>query len=105
MILEVAILDVIPGKVEAFEHNFEIAQRIISRMDGYAGHQLRRCLEKPNRYILLVNWESVEHHTVGFREHPLYQEWKALLHEFYDPFPVVEHYQPLFAFSAPAFQP
>lgn len=105
MILEVAILDVIPGKTEAFEQNFESAQRILSRMEGYAGHQLRRCMEKPDRYVLLVNWETVEHHTVGFRQHPLYQEWKSLLHEFYDPFPTVEHYQPLFAFSGPAFQP
>ncbi len=105
MILEVAILDVIPTRTEAFEQKFEIAQRIISRMDGYAGHQLRRCMEQKGRYILLVNWETLEHHTVGFRGHPLYQEWKELLHEFYDPFPIVEHYEPLFAFSGPAFQP
>jgi heme-degrading monooxygenase HmoA len=65
-------------------------------MPGYISHELRRCLEHPNRYILLVQWQSVEDHTIGFRTSPQYQEWKELLHHFYDPFPTVEHYdQPL----------
>ncbi len=93
MILEVAILDVIAGREEHFEKNFAIAQNIISSIQGYQGHQLQRCLEKPNRYILLVNWHTVEDHTVGFRQSTQYQEWKKLLHEFYDPFPTVEHYE------------
>ena len=60
---------------------------------GYISHQLQRCIEVPNRYILLVNWESLEAHTVGFRGSPDYQNWKRLLHRFYDPFPTVEHYE------------
>lgn len=92
MILEVAILDVIPGREKQFELNFRIAQKIISNMKGYVNHQLQRCIEKPNRYILLVNWQTLEDHTVGFRQSSEYQEWKKLLHEFYDPFPTVEHY-------------
>jgi heme-degrading monooxygenase HmoA len=95
MILEVAILDVIAGREPQFEENFRIAEHIISSMKGYAGHQLQRCLEQPNRYILLVNWESLEDHTIGFRQSAEYQEWKQLLHEFYDPFPVVQHYEAL----------
>lgn len=95
MILEVAVLDVIPGREPQFEENFSIARDIISRMKGYAGHELQRCIEQPNRYILLVNWQTLEDHTVGFRESADYQEWKKLLHEFYDPFPVVQHYQQL----------
>jgi heme-degrading monooxygenase HmoA len=93
MVLEVAILDVLPGRQQQFEENFNIAQRIISIMKGYAGHQLQRCMEQPNRYILLVNWETLEYHTVGFRQSGEYQEWKSLLHEFYDPFPTVQHYE------------
>ena len=61
-------------------------------MDGYISHQLQKCIEKGNRYILLVNWQTLEDHTIGFRESEQYQEWRKLLHYFYDPFPGVEHY-------------
>jgi heme-degrading monooxygenase HmoA len=93
MILEVAILDVRPTRVEDFEVAFEKASSIISRMRGYRGHELQRCMERANRYILLVRWDTLEHHTIGFRQSAEYQEWKSLLHHFYDPFPQVEHYQ------------
>jgi heme-degrading monooxygenase HmoA len=93
MILEVAILDVRNGQEESFEAAFKQASEIISAMKGYVSHQLQRCMEKTNRYILLVNWQTLEAHTVGFRESKEYQEWKKLLHHFYDPFPIVEHYE------------
>ncbi|MBX2863667.1 MAG: antibiotic biosynthesis monooxygenase [Leptolyngbyaceae cyanobacterium MAG.088] len=93
MILEVAILDVKPDETDAFEAAFQQAQSIISAMAGYGGHQLQKCIEKDNRYVLLVTWKTLEDHTKGFRESDDYQQWKALLHHFYDPFPVVEHYQ------------
>jgi heme-degrading monooxygenase HmoA len=93
MILEVAILDVIPGQEGEFQAAFTKASPIITRMVGYLSHQLRRCLEKQNRYVLLVYWETLEDHTVGFRSSAEYQEWKKLLHHFYDPFPNVEHYE------------
>ncbi|MEK7260365.1 MAG: antibiotic biosynthesis monooxygenase [Pseudomonadota bacterium] len=96
MILEVAILDIKSGKESDFESAFSRAQEIISSMPGYISHELQHCLEKTNRYILLVNWETLEHHTVGFRESPQYQEWRSLLHHFYDPFPVVQHYDSVF---------
>ena len=92
MILEVAILDVIPGQESEFEAVFSQASPIISNIPGYVSHQLQRCIEKQNRYILLVNWETLEAHTIGFRGSEQYQEWKRLLHHFYDPFPNVEHY-------------
>ncbi|WP_226663323.1 antibiotic biosynthesis monooxygenase family protein [Microbulbifer aggregans] len=92
MILEVAILDVKPGLREEFEIAFAQAQKIISSMPGYINHQLQKCVEKENRYILLVNWEKLEDHTEGFRKSAQYQDWKTLLHHFYDPFPEVEHY-------------
>ncbi|WP_434662464.1 antibiotic biosynthesis monooxygenase family protein [Aeromonas sp. NJAU223] len=93
MILEVAPLQVIAGQSAAFEQAFAKAQRIISTMPGYAGHQLQRSLADPDRYLLLVNWQRLEDHTQGFRGSPHYQQWKALLHHFYDPFPTVEHFQ------------
>jgi len=96
LILEVAVLDVRTGSEAAYEVAFRQASSIISAMPGYISHELQRCIEVPNRYILLVNWESLEAHTVGFRGSPEYQVWKRLLHPFYDPFPTVEHYEPVF---------
>jgi heme-degrading monooxygenase HmoA len=99
MILEVAILDIKPEQETEFKSAFEKAQSIISGKNGYVSHQLQRCIETPGRYILLVNWESLDDHTIGFRESPEYQQWRALLHHFYDPFPTVEHYETVFAKS------
>ncbi len=93
MILEVAILDIKPGQEKEFELAFAKAQSIISSMKGYISHQLQRCMEKENRYIFLVNWQTLEDHTIGFRGSRQYQEWKTLLHHFYEPFPEVQHYQ------------
>lgn len=98
MILEVAILNIRLGTVVAFESAFREASPIIASMPGYRSHELRRCLESPTRYILLVHWVRLEDHTVGFRQSAEYQRWRALLHHFYDPFPIVEHYEePLLA--------
>jgi heme-degrading monooxygenase HmoA len=93
MILEVAILDVVAGQESEFQAAFANASSIISAMQGYVSHQLQRCVEKQNRYILLVHWEKLEYHTIGFRGSEGYQEWRKLLHHFYDPFPTVEHYE------------
>jgi heme-degrading monooxygenase HmoA len=93
MILEVAILNVIPGQEDAFLEAFAKAQQIISKMAGYISHQLKRCLENESRFILLVEWEKLTDHTEGFRGSNEYQEWKKMLHHFYDPFPTVEHYE------------
>ena len=93
MILEVAPLQVRAGQTAAFEAAFLEAQRIISAMPGYLSHELQRCMERPGEYVLLVRWESLEAHEVGFRKSAEYQEWKRLLHRFYEPFPVVSHYE------------
>ena len=93
MILEVAILDVIPGRENEFEAAFAKASPIIASMEGYLWHQLQHCVEAENRYLLLVQWQTLEAHTMGFRGSEQYQEWRKLLHHFYDPFPTVEHYE------------
>jgi heme-degrading monooxygenase HmoA len=92
VLLEIAILNLRPGQGAAFEAAFREAQQIISAASGYQRHELRRCVEKPDRYLLLVWWDTLESHTEGFRKSPAYQRWRALLHHFYDPFPEVEHY-------------
>ncbi len=93
MILEVAVLDVRPSLVSKFEPTFKIASALIMNIPGYINHELQRCLENENRYILLVRWQTLEDHTIGFRQSPQYQEWRSLLHHFYEPFPTVEHYK------------
>jgi len=93
MVLEVAILEIKLGLSQEFENSFEIAAEIISSQKGYISHELKKCLEHDDKYLLLVQWESIEDHEIGFRGSEAYQEWKKILHHYYDPFPVVEHYQ------------
>ena len=83
MILEVATLNVHAGESEAFEHAFSQAQNIISSIPGYVSHQLQRCLESQDKYLLLVQWQKLEDHTIGFRQSRQYQDWKKLSHDFY----------------------
>lgn len=93
MILEAAVLHVRPGQSADFEAAFAKAQSIISSMPGYIEHELHRCVEVRDKYLLLVRWRSIEDHEPGFRKSVRYQEWKQLLHHFYEPFPVVEHFE------------
>lgn len=93
MILEAAPLQVKAGQSSAFEAAFREAQAIISGMPGYRSHELQRCLEREGHYLLLVRWESVAAHEEGFRRSPQYQQWRKLLHHFYDPFPTVLHFE------------
>lgn len=95
MILEAVILSVKSGTEQDFEITFQQASKIISAMNGYISHELYRCIEVEGKYLLLVKWETLEAHTVGFRGSAEYQQWKKLLHHFYDPFPTVEHFQPI----------
>ena len=92
MILEHALLPVIPGRETAFEAAFAEAKTIIAGMPGFIDLRLSRSIETPNEYLLLVQWESIEAHTDGFRGSPEYGRWRELLHRFYEPFPVVEHF-------------
>jgi len=92
MILEVAILNVKTGRTASFEKDFQIASQYIASIPGYIKHELKKCIESNHQYILLVHWVSLEAHEVGFRQSPQYQQWKALLHDYYAPFPQVLHY-------------
>jgi len=93
MVTEIAILNIKQGTDDAFLASFEQAKNSISSTKGYLQHELLQCIEKKDQYILIVRWQTLEDHTEGFRKSAAYQEWKALLHPFYEPFPVVEHYQ------------
>ncbi|MFI8457781.1 antibiotic biosynthesis monooxygenase family protein [Kitasatospora sp. NPDC085464] len=94
MILESALLDVLPGREDEFLAAFAEARPLISVQPGFRSLRLRRCLDegRGSRFLLQVEWETLADHTEGFRRSPEYQRWRALLHHFYRPFPEVEHY-------------
>jgi heme-degrading monooxygenase HmoA len=93
MILEAATLNVKPGQEQAFEAAMRSARPLIAATPGFIDISVQRCIERPGNYLLLVRWQKLEDHTVGFRQSERYQEWRKALHHFYDPFPVVEHYE------------
>ncbi|TYR81674.1 antibiotic biosynthesis monooxygenase [Priestia megaterium] len=93
MILEAAFLYVKKGMEKAFEARFAEASEIIASMNGYIHHELQKCIEQQNKYLLLVQWKTIEDHTIGFRGSKEYLQWKEKLHHFYEPFPIVEHFE------------
>ena len=93
MVLEQALLTVRAGQQAAFEAAFAEARTVIAGMPGFRRLSLSRCLERETGYLLLVEWDRLEDHTEGFRGSVGYERWRQLLHHFYDPFPVVEHFE------------
>ncbi|HTN97894.1 MAG TPA: antibiotic biosynthesis monooxygenase [Nordella sp.] len=92
MILEHALLQVRSGCEAEFEAAMRQALPLIQATPGFLRLEVRPCLETKGRYLLLVEWETLEAHTQGFRGSERYAEWQRLLHHFYAPFPLVEHY-------------
>ena len=92
MILEHALLQVKPGLEADFEKAMREALPLIAASEGFIKLSVRPCIETKGRYLLLVEWRTLEAHTQGFRGSERYGEWKRLLHHFYDPYPLVEHY-------------
>lgn len=93
MVLEHALLSVKPGREDEFVAAFAQAKTIIANMPGFVRLTLSKCLERKGTYLLLVEWSRLEDHTVGFRESAEYEQWRQMLHHFYEPFPTVEHYE------------
>jgi len=95
VIVEHVVLPVIPGREAEFEGAFNEAKAIISASPGFISLTLSRGIEEPSRYLLLVEWDTLDDHLVGFRQSAPYEQWRQLLHDFYDPFPTVDHYEPV----------
>jgi len=93
MVLEVALIEIKADKTIDFEKNIKKAQAIITQSPGYLSHEFQRCMERKNRYILLIKWTSLEAHNVGFRKSDLFQQWRGLIGEFFASPPLVEHYE------------
>jgi heme-degrading monooxygenase HmoA len=97
MIREHALLPVIEGQEAAFEAALEDALPLIAASPGFVRLSISRGIETPRDYLLLVEWETLEAHTEGFRGSAAYAEWRARLHHFYEPFPDVQHFAPVVA--------
>jgi quinol monooxygenase YgiN len=91
MILEIAQIDVTPGQEAAFEAGVQQAVPVFQRAKGCKGLTLQRSHEKPSRYRLFVKWETLENHTVDFRESADFQEWRKLVASCFAAPPEVEH--------------
>ena len=94
MILEIADIRILPGQNAAFE---EAIQRglstVASQAQGFKGAKVNRGIESPERYILQIFWDTLEDHTVGFRQGPLFTQWRAIVGPFFAAPPVVEHFE------------
>ena len=95
MVLEHALITVRPDSHAEFESAMVKAREVISTADGFRSLRLHRGLEAPDRYLLLVEWDTLEDHTVGFRESPAFPEWRSHIGPFFDTPPAVDHYDPV----------
>lgn len=95
MILERALMHVLPGQEPEFERSLLEARTVIERAPGFRSIRVLRGIESPHSYLLLIEWDSVEDHTEGFRESELFSHWRALLGPHFDGTPQVEHYAPV----------
>jgi heme-degrading monooxygenase HmoA len=93
VITEHALLEVVAGRETEFVAAMERAKALIAETPGFVSLRVERCLERPKCFLLLVAWERLEDHTEGFRGSSVYEQWREALHHFYDPFPVVEHFE------------
>ena len=93
MILEVADIRIQPGQQAAFEEAIERGLRsVIGRAEGFKGWKLIKGIESPERYLLQIQWETLENHTVDFRSSPAFGDWRAIVGPFFASAPVVEHF-------------
>jgi heme-degrading monooxygenase HmoA len=93
LILEIADIRIKPGQQAAFEAAIQQAATTVAvRAKGFQGYKVNRGIESPERYVLQIFWDSVEDHTVGFRQGPLFAEWRALIGPYFASPPQVEHF-------------
>lgn len=99
MIAEVAHIRVKPGQEAAFEADITQAEAVLSRAKGWRGLTLTRAIEDPALYYVLIRWETVQHHSVDFREGPLFAEWRALVGPHFAEPPSVLHFNTVLSFG------
>jgi heme-degrading monooxygenase HmoA len=94
MILEVADIRIPPGRNADFEAAIgEGLARVMPRATGFVAHKVHRGIESPERYVLMIWWQTLENHTVDFRQGPLFAEWRSYIGPFLAQPPQVEHFE------------
>ncbi|MEA5138513.1 antibiotic biosynthesis monooxygenase family protein [Arcicella rigui] len=93
MILELVTLDIKAESNAEFEANLAKAMKVISQSNGFISIDVRHCIEEVNRYVLLIHWQTLEDHTVGFRTSELFTQWRALIGPFFLNPPFVQHFE------------
>jgi heme-degrading monooxygenase HmoA len=91
MVLEIADFAILPGKEDDFATTYREAVAILRSTPGFRSARMTRGIETPTRFVLLVEWDDLEAHTVGFRESERFPRWRALISPFFDGAPHVEH--------------
>ena len=93
MILEIADITIAPGQQAAFDAAIQKGvATVASQAKGFRGFKVNRGIESPERYLLMIYWDTLEDHTVGFRDGPLFAQWRAIVGPFFAKPPVVEHF-------------
>lgn len=92
MIIERAQMAITPGSEADFEAALAKAEDVLAQAKGFHGIRIARGVENPSTYLLLLEWDTVEDHTVGFRESELFAQWRALIGPYFAQAPAVEHY-------------
>ncbi len=92
MILEAASMTIVEGKTDEFLAALEQAKLVLARADGFHGIDVRRGIERPSTFLLCISWDTLEHHTEGFRGGPLFTEWRSHIGPFFAEPPTVEHW-------------
>ena len=93
MILEIADIRIHPGQQAAFEAAIQLGlSTVASQAKGFKGAKVNRCIETPERFVLEIFWETLENHTVDFRQGPLFAQWRAIVGPFFAAPPLVEHF-------------
>ncbi|MDB5242186.1 MAG: antibiotic biosynthesis monooxygenase [Spirosoma sp.] len=95
MITEHALITIQAGRQADFEQEFPKAKAVISQANGFIDLQLHQGIESPDTYLLLIRWQTLEDHTVGFRQSALFGEWRAIIGPFFASPPVVDHFTQL----------
>ncbi|HEY8358475.1 MAG TPA: antibiotic biosynthesis monooxygenase [Ramlibacter sp.] len=94
MILELADIRIQPGQQAAFEEAIERGlTTVAAQAKGMRGYKVNKGIESPERYVLQIFWDTLEDHTVGFRQGPLFAQWRAIVGPFFAAPPVVEHFE------------
>ena len=94
MILELADIRIAPGRQTEFDEAIRRgAETVVSQAKGFRGYKVNKGIESPERYVLMIYWETLENHTVDFRGGPLFAQWRAIVGPFFAQPPVVEHFE------------